>query len=35
MFITIKDVCFSYSNSKENAVDGFSMTIEKEEVISF
>lgn len=34
MFIAIKNVCFSYSNSKENAIDEFSMTIEKGEVIS-
>lgn len=34
MFISIEDVCFSYSNSKEYAIDGFSMTIDKGEVIS-
>ncbi|TQR19830.1 ABC transporter ATP-binding protein [Psychrobacillus vulpis] len=34
MFIAIENVCFSYSNSKENAIDGFSMTIDKGEVIS-
>lgn len=34
MTIEIKDVCFSYRNSKELAIDHFCMTIETGEVIS-
>lgn len=34
MFIAIEDVCFSYSNTKTPALDKFSLTIEKGEVIS-
>ena len=34
MFISIQDVCFSYPNSEGYALDQFSLTIEKGEVIS-
>lgn len=34
MFISIKNVCFSYPNTESVALDQFSMTIEKGEVIS-
>lgn len=34
MFITLKDVCFSYPHVQEKALDHFSITVEKGEVIS-
>lgn len=34
MFISIQDVCYSYPNSEGYALDQFSLTIEKGEVIS-
>lgn len=34
MFIKIQDMCFAYSNSSSNAIETFSLTIQKGEVIS-
>src|SRR6185437_4052218 len=34
MFITLNNICFSYPHVQEKALDCFSMTVEKGEVIS-